>query len=59
MNKRKDTQDKEDLAQRKAVRDFKRVEGRHAYRDKKAWDFNRLGKEEVIDTTRTMERKKK
>jgi hypothetical protein len=36
------------------------AEDRNAYpKVKKAWDFNRVGTKQVLDTTRTMDRKKK
>jgi hypothetical protein len=57
---RKKTAEQKELDQRKAVQKFKIAEARNAYpKVKKAFDFNRLGTEQVLDTTRTMDRKKK
>jgi hypothetical protein len=57
MPKRKTTTDKEEIDARKAVQKFKIDEARNAYpKVAKAFDFNRLGTEQVLDTTRTGDR---
>lgn len=59
MSKRKRNPDKDEIAARKAVRKFKQADGHKAYLEKKAWDFGKVGTEQVLDTSRLMDRRKK
>jgi len=51
--------EKKEVIGREVKRKEKIAQARQAYRLRKVWDFNRLGKEEVIDTSRLMDRKPK
>lgn len=58
MAKKQETLDKTEIDQRRAVRKFKKTDGHKAYRDRKAWDYGRVGTEQVLDMSRLQDRKR-
>jgi hypothetical protein len=48
--------DKKEVEAREVRRKAGTKDGHKAYRDPKAWDFGRVGTEQVVDTSRLMER---